>query len=42
MPEITRVTGQEARLFTATANIKQAITTYYCRFQEVLGKQDKV
>jgi hypothetical protein len=32
MPEITRVTEQEARLFTATANTRQAIATYYCRF----------
>jgi hypothetical protein len=30
MPEITRAVGQEARLSTATANIRQAIATYYC------------
>jgi hypothetical protein len=30
MPEITRAVGQEARLFIATVNTKQAIITYYC------------
>jgi hypothetical protein len=30
MPEITRAAGQEARLFTATANTRQAIATHYC------------
>jgi hypothetical protein len=29
MPEITHAIGQEARLSIITANIKQAIATYY-------------
>jgi hypothetical protein len=32
MLEITRAVGQEARHFITTANTKQVIITYYCRF----------
>jgi hypothetical protein len=32
MPEITRAVGQEARLSIVTANTRQVIATYYCRF----------
>jgi hypothetical protein len=42
MPEITFAAEQKARLSTATANIRQAMATYYCRFQEEPRKQDTV